>query len=278
MHMIFNSAGRIGLILILFFTITGLLAPVLSPYNPNDYTGAPLQKPDKNHWLGTNDLGQDILSELIWGARISVFIGLAVGTFSMVIATGVALAAGVAGGRTDRILMRTADLFLAFPRLPSIIVIAAYLDSGIGNIIFVLLLFSWAKGARIIRSQVLSLMKQPHIEACVLFGATRRYIILRHILPEILPLSAFKFVKSSSYAMIAEAGLAFLSIGDPTAKSWGMMFHHIHSYPGIYCSDVWIWWFCPPAICLMLCILGFLFIGYSLEGIANPQIKTPQIT
>jgi len=217
-------------------------------------------------------MGQDILSELIWGARTSIFIGLTVGTFSMIMATVVALTAGVYGGWVDRSLMRIVDFFLAVPRLPFIIVLAVYLGSSIGNIILVLLLFTWAKGTRVIRSQALSLKGQTHIEAAQLLGASRGYIILRHILPEILPLSAFKFVKSSSYALIAEAGLAFLGIGDPTVKSWGMMFHYVQSYPGIYYTNVWIWWFCPPAVCLMLIILGLLFLGYSLEGVANPRI------
>ncbi len=113
-----NRTGRIGLGLILFFIFTGLLAPVLSPYDPRDYTGAPLQAPDREHWLGTNDLGQDIFSELLWGARISVSIGLGVGIVSMFISSFVALVSGVYGGWIDRILMRAADVFLAFPRLP----------------------------------------------------------------------------------------------------------------------------------------------------------------
>jgi ABC-type dipeptide/oligopeptide/nickel transport system permease subunit len=266
-----NPFARLGLGLILFFIIIGLLAPILAPYNPRDYSGEPLQKPGLEHWLGTNDMGQDILSELIWGVRISIFIGLTVGMFSMIIGTVVALVAGVYGGWVDRILMRIVDFFLAVPRLPFIIVLAVYLGSSIGNIIFVLLLFTWAKGARVIRAQVLSLKRQAHVEVALLFGANRKYIMLRHIFPEILPLSAFKFVKSSSYALIAEAGLAFLGIGDPTAKSWGMMFHYVQSYPGIYYTNVWIWWFLPPAICLMLIILGLVFLGYSLEGVTNPQ-------
>jgi ABC-type dipeptide/oligopeptide/nickel transport system permease subunit len=266
-----NSLGRLGLAIILFFVLMGLFAPILSPYNPRDYTGSPLEEPSREHWLGTNDLGQDILSELIWGARISVFIGLTVGTISMIVATGVALVAGVYGGRVDRLLMRMVDFFLAVPRLPFMIVLAVYLGQSLGNMILVLALFSWAKGARVIRSQVLSLKRQTHIEAAQLFGATPGYLIREHLLPEILPLSAFKFVKSSSYALIAEAGLAFLGIGDPTSKSWGLMFHYVHSYPGIYYSNVWLWWFCPPALCLMLLLLGFLFLGYSLEEVANPQ-------
>jgi len=264
--------GWLGSGLIMVFIIIGLFAPLLSPYNPSDYAGDPLQRPNKSHWLGTNDMGHDILSELIWGARVSVFIGLVVGIVSMTIATVVALVAGLYGKWIDRILMRIVDFFLAVPRLPLIIVLAAYFGSSIANIAIVLILFSWAKGARVIRSQVLSLKTQTHIEAARVFGASRRYTMVYHILPEILPLSAFKFVKSARYALIAEAGLAFLGIGDPTTKSWGMMFHYVRSHPGIYYTNIWIWWFCPPALCLMLIILGFLFLGYSLEGVANPQI------
>ena len=264
--------GWIGLVLIMVFVTIGLFAPLLSPYNPGDYTGDPLQRPDREHWLGTNDMGHDILSELIWGARVSIFVGLAVGTISMIIATAVALIAGVYGKWVDRILMRIVDFFLAVPRLPLIIVLAAYFGSSIANIIIVLILFSWAKGARVIRSQVLSLKTQAHIEAARVSGASRRYIIIHHILPEILPLSTFKFVKSARYALIAEAGLAFLGIGDPASKSWGMMFHYVQSHPGIYYTNIWIWWFCPPALCLILIILGLLFLGYSLESVANPQV------
>lgn len=267
-----SPLGWLGLGLILTFAIVGIFAPLLSPYDPHDYAGDPLQRPDREHWLGTNDMGHDILSELIWGARVSIFVGLAVGTISMIISTAVALIAGVYGKWVDKILMRIVDFFLAVPRLPLIIVLAAYFGSSIANIIIVLILFSWAKGARVIRSQVLSLKTQTHIEAARVSGASHRYIIIHHILPEILPLSAFKFVKSARYALIAEAGLAFLGIGDPAAKSWGMMFHYVQSHPGIYYTNIWIWWFCPPALCLILIILGLLFLGYSLESVANPQV------
>ncbi len=261
-----------GLGILLFFLITAISAPLLAPYHPDDYAGAPLLKPGEEHWLGTDDMGQDIFSQLIWGSRISVWLGFSVGIVSMILATGAALAAGVCGGKTDRLLMRIVDLFLVFPRLPSIILLAVFLGPGTGNLIFVLSFFSWAKGVRVIRSQILTLVKSPHAEACMLFGAGRFYIMRQHILPEVLPLSAFKFLKSAGYALSAESGLAFLGIADPSMESWGMMFHYALAYPGIYYSRIWLWWFFPPALCLMLCMLSFLLLSAAVEEFAHPRV------
>lgn len=263
--------GYYGTVIILCFIFLGVAAPVISPYNPTDYAGLPLESPSREHWLGTNDLGQDIFSELIWGTRVSVFIGLMVGSVSTMIATGVALVSGVYGGWLDRLLMRLVDFFLAVPRLPAIILLAVYLGSSLSTMIIVLALFSWAKGARVIRAQVLTTRQQPHVEAALLFGASRGYLMGYHILPELIPLTTFKFIRAARYAIITEAGLAFLGLGDPTIKSWGLMFHYGQAYPGIYYTQVWLWWLLPPALCLMILLLGFLLIGYSLEETANPQ-------
>ena len=263
-------SGRLGLAVVLAFVVVAALAPLLSPHDPREFTGEPLQAPDPTHWLGTNDLGQDILSELIYSARTSVLVGLTVGACSMLIALAVALAAGVYGGWVDRLLMYLAGGFLSIPRLPLIIVLAVFLGASIWNIIFVLVLVSWAKGARVIRSQVLALTGEAYVEAVVLMGASRGHIIARHILPEVLPLGAYKFIKSAGHALVAEAGLAFIGLGDPAVKSWGMMFYHVQSYPGIYYTDVWLWWFLPPALCLLLLLLGLLALQYSVEGLVAP--------
>jgi ABC-type dipeptide/oligopeptide/nickel transport system permease subunit len=268
-----GTSGRAGLAIVVAFVALALLAPLCSPYDPRAYTGDPLLAPSAGHWLGTNDLGQDILSELLWGARTSVAVGLTVGLLSTLAALYVALVAGVHGGRVDRALMRVVDAFLAVPRLPFIIVLAAYLGASIWNLILVLALFSWAKGARVIRAQVLSLMTRTHVEAARLFGASRAYLITRHILPEVAPLAAYKLIKTSSYALVAEAGLAFLGIGDPSTKSWGMMFYHVQSRPEIYYTGIWLWWFLPPALCLVLLVLGLVLLQHGMERLVDPSLQ-----
>ncbi len=266
-----NRLGLIGLGILIFFVITAVFAPYIAPYDP-DQRYKPMERPKADHLLGTNDVGYDILSELVYGTRVSLFITLFASLVSAFIGTFIGLVAGYFK-RFDFFLMRIVDLFLTIPRLPLIIIIAAFMHPSVWNLAFVFIIFEWSITARIIRSEVLTLKNRPYVDTARMFGAGDFHILGRHILPNVVPLVVVQLVFVSRYIILAESGLSFIGLGDPTAKSWGMILHYAFEYPTIFISDVWEWWMLPPGLCIVFTILSLTFIGYALEEIVNPRLK-----
>ena len=266
-----NKLGLVGLGLLIFFVLIAVFAPYIAPYDPHQRFESTVH-PNSKHLLGTNHVGQDILSELIYGTRVSLFITL----FASIAAVGIGILIGLVAGyfkRFDFSLMRLTDLFLTIPKLPIIIIIAAFMLPSVWNLVFVFAIFEWAITARIIRSEVLTLRNRNYVEATRLFGAKDSHILAWHILPYVVPLVFVQLVLVSRYIILAESGLSFIGLGDPTAKSWGMMLHDAFAYPTIFISDLWMWWMLPAGLCIVLTILSFTFIGYALEEIVNPSLK-----
>ncbi|MDI6810763.1 MAG: ABC transporter permease [archaeon] len=266
-----NRLGLVGLGILLFFVVTAIFAPYIAPYDPqlmNKY----MERPNSEHLLGTNHIGQDILSELIYGTRVSLFIAFISSIVSAFIGTSFGLIAGYFE-RMGFFLMRIVDIFLAIPRLPLIIVIAAFMRPSIWNLIFIFVLFGWPFAARIIRSEVLSLRNRPYVDAARMVGAGNFYILWRHILPNVIPLVVVQLIMESSHVVLAESSLSFLGLGDPTAKSWGMILHYAFEYPTIFISDIWMWWMLPAGLCIVFTILSLTFISYALEELVNPRLR-----
>jgi peptide/nickel transport system permease protein len=266
-----NKLGLMGLGLLIFFVLIAVFAPHIAPYGPHQRFDS-TEHPNSEHLLGTNHVGQDILSELIYGTRVSLFITL----FASIAAVGIGVLIGLVAGyfkRFDFSLMRLTDLFLTIPKLPIIIIIAAFLLPSAWNLVFVFAIFEWAITARIIRSEVLTLRNRNYVDATRLFGAKDPHILAWHILPYVVPLVFVQLVLVSRYIILAEAGLSFIGLGDPTAKSWGMMLHEAFEYPTIFISDMWMWWMLPAGLCIVLTILSLTFIGYALEEIVSPSLK-----
>jgi len=268
-----NGALTGGLALLSFFLILALSAPFLAPYDPNALVGAPLEPPSRYHLLGTNDIGQDIFSEWLYGARLSLFIALATGFGAAGVGLFLGVVAGYQGGALDRFISRLVDFFLVIPDLPLIILLAVFLRPRVTNIVLVLIFLSWPMGTRILRAQTAVLKKRPHVEAARLFGFGPFYIVSRHLLPELLPLFISLVALQAAHGLTTEAGLAFLGLGDPTAKSWGMMIRHALSYRGIYLTRTWLWWLLPPGFSIALLVLAFSLIGQSLEKWAHPHLR-----
>jgi peptide/nickel transport system permease protein len=268
-----SSAWVLGAGIVLFFVVVALAAPWLAPYNPAAYTGAPLERPGATHLLGTNDVGQDILSELIYGTRISLLIGVLAGGLTLALASLVGMFAGYVGGSVDHLLMRLVDVLMAIPHLPLMILVVAYVGPGLSNIILLIAFLGWMIPARAIRSQILSLRSRGYIKSAELFGAGPPYVIRRHLIPAVAPILAAGFVAQAARAITLEAGLAFLGLGDPTAKSWGLMIRHALDYAGIYFTPHWVWWLLPPGLGISLLILGFTFIGVALEMRTDPRLQ-----
>jgi len=267
--------GLIGLGILLFFIVIAVFAPYIAPYDPYAMY-KPVEHPNSDHLLGTNDIGQDILSELIYGARVSLFIAFFVSVVSGIIGTALGLLSGYFE-RSGFFLMRIVDAFLAIPRLPLIIVIAAFMPPSIWNLIFIFVLLGWPITTRIIRSEVLSLKNRPYVDAARMLGARDFYILRRHILPNVVPLIIVRLIMEAGYVVLAESGLSFLGLGDPTVKSWGMILHYSFEYPTIFISDLWKWWMLPAGLCITFTILSLTFIEYALERLVNPRLKVVEL-
>ena len=269
-----NKTAFIGFILLSAFLTTAIFAPFIAPYDPWE-PGTPFLRPSLDHPFGTNDIGQDIFSELVYSARISLFVGFFAAFISMVIGTLIGLISGFFRGLVDEILMGLTDIFLLIPGLPLMIILAAYLSPSIWNIIFVIGILWWTSTARVVRSRVLQVRELPFIEASKALGANDMYIVFRHVLPNTLHVIFAKFVLAVAGAMLTEASLSFLGLGDPLQKSWGMMLNYAFSRGG-FINGYW-WWYLPPGLCISLAVLGFVLIGFGFEERERERVKTSEL-
>jgi ABC-type glutathione transport system ATPase component/ABC-type dipeptide/oligopeptide/nickel transport system permease subunit len=260
-----NRLGLLGALLLVFFLGLSLCAPLVAPYNPFERSGLPFEKPGPAHPLGCNDVGHDLLSELIYGGRVSLSVGIFAAFYATLIASAAALAAGYFGGALDRFLMRIVDVVMALPFLPLVIVLGVFLGSGMGTQILVISVVMWAPPCRELRSQVLKLRSRGYIDASRAMGEKPRRIILRHILPDIFPLIVPQFVLTAQSAILIESSLSFLGLGDPVSKSWGSMLFFANTRAA-FLTGAWVYWVLPPGLCIALACLSFALIGFSLGG------------
>jgi len=267
-----NIAGVVGLSLIFGLILVACLAEVISPYDPAERVGRPFETPGPEHLLGTNDIGQDLLSEMIYGTRVSLTIGIIAALVAMFIGTTVGLLAGYYPRRLGNILMRIVDIILTLPFLPLLILLAAYLGRSLFNTIIVIGVLIWAGTARVIRSQVITITRQDYVLAAHAVGASDFYIIIHHILPQTLLLAIGEFVQATSGAILLEAALSFLGLGDPIQKSWGTVLFWAQAR-GVFMTPAWQWWVLPPGILISLAALGFALVGLALEQIVNPRLN-----
>lgn len=267
-----NPAARTGLLLVGTLFLLSLTAPLIAPFSPDQVSGPSLSPPTVRNWLGTNALGQDVFSQILFGCRTSLTVGISVG----VGATALGFVTGTAAGYYPRVLgvvlMRLVDVLLTIPRLPLIILLAVFLGSHLANVILVLICLSWPGMARTFRSWVLSLRERDYLKFVRFHGGGFCYVLRRHLLAELAPLLVAKMVSTASYGIVAEAGLSFLGLGDPTTKSWGMMIRAALDYPGLLWTRGWLWWLLPPAVMVSLAVLGFTLIGFTLEESLRKEV------
>lgn len=266
-----SRRGTIGLILLALPFAMAIVPQYIAPYDPWKIVDAPFLPPSWDHLLGTNDIGQDVFSELVYGARISLFVGITAAVSTVVIGTLVGLIAGYYGGIIDEALMAMTDVMLLIPILPFMILLASILGQGYINIVITIAVFSWPGIARMIRAQVLSLKERGYVEAARALGASNRRIMFKHILPQLLPLLVAFVLMRVGGAMIAEASLSFLGLGDPSKKSWGAIIYWARN-SGAISSGLW-WWITAPGIMITITVLGFTQIGYAIEEYINPRLK-----
>jgi peptide/nickel transport system permease protein len=270
-----NPMAIIGVVMLLFVLVMAVFAPVLAPYDPQEHVDINiadiLAPPDHDHLLGRDDAGKDVLSSLIYGARVSLTVGFVSSFFSMFIGTTVGLVAGYYGGKVSNTLMRITDFLMVIPDLPLMLVIISVWGRGLWKIIMVISVLYWTYTARLVRSQVLSIKERQYVLRAKALGANNFRIITRHIFPQVLPLIIAQGVLDISSSIIAESTLSFLGLGDPSLVSWGMMLNF--AFERAVSRMAW-WFLLPPGFAIVWVSLAIILIGNALEEVVNPRLKT----
>jgi peptide/nickel transport system permease protein len=265
----------VGIIMLSIVVLMALFAPFLAPYDPEVRVDVQpediLAPPDTGHLLGRDDAGKDVLSQLIYGARISLIVGFVSSFFSMFIGTTVGLVAGYYGGRVSNALMRFTDFLMVIPDLPLMLVIISVWGRGLWKIILVISILYWTYTARLVRSQVITVKERQFVLRARALGASNFRIIMRHVFPQVVPLIIAQGVLDISSSIIAESTLSFLGLGDPTLISWGMMLNF--AFERAISRMAW-WFLLPPGFMIVWVSLSIILIGNALEEIVNPRLKT----
>ena len=260
-----------GLTILLAFVLMGSFAPFISPYDPFRLLGKPYLQPSSQHILGTDSLGRDVFSQIIWGARVSLFVGGVVALSVATIGVTVGLLSATSHPIVDEILMRLCDILIIIPKLPLTIFVAAVLGRGIWNIIAVLAAFGWPQMARMVRSEALSIKQRPYVDAARMSGAGQLRITFQIILPNLLPLVIANAILAVISGVISEASLSFLGLGDPSQMSWGTVIYFSMIGGAIY-NGGWAW-VAAPGLCISLIGLGTTFLGSTINVISNPRLR-----
>lgn len=264
--------GWAGAGVVAAFAVVALVAPGVSPYRTTELAGRPLEAPGARHLLGTNSVGQDVLSQLLSGARVSLFVAAVAGGGAVVLGALVGMLAGWWGGVVDAVLMRFVDVVLVVPKVPLLILVGSLAGPALGTIAVIIALTSWPPGARVVRSQVLSLRRRAHLKAATGFGAGTCHVLRRHVVPEIGLILAAGLVAAAGRAVMLESGLAFLGLGDPSRASWGSMMRDALDFGVLFQTDAWRWWLVPPLAAVSLFLLGIAFLGVGVEVRLNPRL------
>jgi peptide/nickel transport system permease protein len=272
-----HRSGLVGLGMMSAFVFVALAAPLLASRRGLDVTlanGPVLGAPSWHYWLGTDDNGRSVLTLLIWGARVSLFVGLSATVVSMVIGTFLGLVSGYFGGWIGRITFRITEWMLVIPFLPLAIALAAVLGRGLVNIIIVIGVTSWPSTALLIRSQTLSIKERAYVERAEAIGGGRWHQLGRHVLPNVMPMVFANTTLTVAAAILTETTLSFLGLGDPTRTSWGTMLDSAYQVGAMTTGS---WWFVvPPGICVVLVVLAFTLVGQALEEVLNPRLRARQ--
>ncbi len=267
-----NKLAMFGLIVIILLTLISILAPLISPYERDlaDMTKTYL-KPSSEHLLGTDDLGRDVLTRLIFSGRISIMVGIFSALLSLTIGTFVGATSGYFGGKVDFINMRIVDIFMCFPFFVLAIAIAAVLGPSVWNVIFISGVLGWTGIARIVRAEILSLKEREFIEASRALGLNSREIIVKHILPNVAaPLIVFTTM-AVAFGIISEAGLSFLGLGvKQPVPSWGNMLAAAQGLRQLR-GMPWLW--IPPGILVFISVISINFLGDGLRDALDPKLK-----
>ncbi len=270
--------GKIGLTLLILFALMAVCSfippwidPMYQPMTGVDPEISQSTGPSLRHWLGTDFMGRDILSQLLAGARVAFMVGVSAAFMSIFLGTAIGMFAGYTGGVTDTLLMRLADMIMVMPTLLVVLILSSLFGQlNIWTIVLIIALFRWPGVSRVIRAQTLSLKHRPFIEAAKVAGASHLRIVFRHIMPNVLPLSFLYMTFRVTSAIIIEAALAFLGFGDPGTVSWGMMLQWVWKTGHMFKAPYWL---LPPGICISLITLSFYMLGRAMDEVLDPRLR-----
>ena len=265
-----NKIAVISFVLIAVMILAAALAPLLTPYDESEMDLAHrLAGPSAEHLLGTDEGGRDVLTRLLFGARVSMLIGVVPALLSLILGAVLGVAAGYKGGLTDTVIMRIADVTLAFPSMLLAMVIMYTLGGGMVNVFLTLTLVNWANVARVVRARTLQLKNSEFAEAARVIGVSGWKIMLRHILPNCLPTLLVLFTLNIPTSILTESSLSFLGLGvQPPNASWGLMINTGRQY--LYIAP----WMCfAPGAAIMLIVMAFNFLGNGLQDVLDPRLK-----
>jgi peptide/nickel transport system permease protein len=271
-----KQQGLIGLVMLGLIFFVALFGPWIAPYDPYEPVEATaadvMAPPSPGHLLGQDEVGRDVLSLVIYGTRISLLVGFAASLITLLIGTTVGLTSGYVGGWVDILLMRITDGILVIPQLPLMLVIIAVSGRGIFNIILVIGLLTWTYTARTTRAQVLSVKERQFVLRARAIGVSHFWVVIRHILPQVLPVIFASATLDVSYAILSEASLSFLGLGDPTLISWGSILNRAF-LRGAVAKGAW-WYLIPPGFALVWVTLGLTMLSNAVQEIVNPRLQT----
>jgi peptide/nickel transport system permease protein len=271
-----SRMGLVGLGMLVTVVVAAVFAPVIAPYDPKEVVRVTIDDiyagPSSEHWLGTDDAGRDVLSNFIYGSRVSLIVGFFASFISIFIGSVVGIVAGFYGGRAENVLMRFTDFMLVIPDLPLTVVIVALTRPSLLNIIFVIGLLGWTGSARLVRAQTLAVKERKFVLRARSIGAGNMHIIRRHIFPMVLPLIVVNTVLVISLAILNESTLSFLGLSDPTALSWGQMLNYAFTR-GAMSARAW-WALVTPGLGIVWAVLACTLLGQGLEQVLNPRLET----
>ncbi len=267
-----NPKAKIGLILLALFAFMAIAAPILAPGNPSAMTYPPLSGPAPGIPLGTNQLGQSLYAQWIWGSRYSLLVGVISGLLVTVSAVIVGIGSGYVGGFIGELVQLATNIVLVIPFFPLMVVLTAYVPvRGPGVIVAVIVLTGWPWGARVLRAQTLSVRENDYVAAARGIGESGIRIILTEILPNMTSLVSSILLFSSLGAVLAQAGLAFLGLGSVTSISWGTILYWAQSSSAIT-MGAW-WWFLPPGLSIAFLGAAFALLNYAVDEVTNPRLR-----
>jgi peptide/nickel transport system permease protein len=249
----------IGLVILAFFLFVAIFAEQLMPYTM-DTLNRPMQSPSSEHIFGTNDIGQDIFSELILGTRVALTIGIVSALIVVTIGTVIGLCSGYLGKRTEKLLREFTAICMAIPSLPLTIVLVTFMRPSMWNIVIAICITAWTSTARVIHAKVTELKNLPFVKIEEALGQRKIVIMFRHLLPNIMDIVLMRATLAVSAAMLTEASLSFLGLGMFDQKSWGSILYYAFHRHGVVAG--FTWWYVPPIVCISLCIFSFMLIGY----------------
>ena len=267
-----NGKARIGLVILGVFVVMSALAPVLAPHSPTSTNFTPYLGPSGTNWFGTTGNGEDVFSQFLYGGRISLLVGLAAGLGATLVAVTLGLVAGYRPGLVDNVLSFITNLALVLPGIPLMIILAAYFTShSVWTIVLVIALTAWATGARVIRSQAVTLRTREFVTSAVFSGERLFRVVFREILPNMTSLVAASFFAAATAAVMAEASLEFLGLGNPSTVSWGTILYQAQQQNALLTGQ-WLMIF-APGLAIALLALSFTMINFGVDALSNPRLR-----